>query len=917
MRPAMICTKQRRNVSDSGLAVFTALIVLLFVAGCGGGGGGGSPAPAQPPADQGTNPPGPGPARPPTDPNDKGDFLVSILDSAHYADLIQSLREDDFENEVETFLNSTFALPTQDIRVFLRECGGPNAFYTPAESSITMCYELLFDMLLALDNVDRMALAFDFVFYHELAHALVDQLDLIFPGKGEDAADSIATYILVEIDDHAVGAIWGGVWLQMRDGGPWFDEHSSGEQRLNRLACYALGGDPGILNDPDVAVNVPGLVAGTESCVEQYQNQKRYAEWALGNYLKTVTPDGSQPPPDAGTGKPEDLGDFAVVIQDSTAYPNLPDVLRELGTAPELSTILNETFSLPERDINVAFLDCGSANAFYDATTSAVGICYELLADIASLYPDTDKFTATLVFVLYHELGHAFIDQLNLIFPGSGEDAADSLATFFLVEIENAAHAAIWGGYYLYKTQSNIDWFSEHSGGLQRINNLTCYALGGDPVGILNNPELSALLPLLLPGTESCVEQYQWQKRYALATIAPYIKPPSPDSEPPPQEPIGAPEISNLSIADNDLVSGTITISADLTDTSALASSIIYVDGEKIVEFSAVDLSKLSHIVDTRVFVDGVHSLTVEARNEFGNSATATVTFSIDNTAPTVIFDLTASGVSVGDNELVKGSLVITGDAVDPSSIKSIELFVDGMLRASSSGPNFEFAFNSTADADGPHEFTLRATDMANNVAERTITPIVDNNAPDISVLQPSAGSTVGGKLTLKAQVADSTSTVAHLTVLFDGIERENMGTLPDVTAEIDLTGLSGTKAVSIEAVDEAGNRAFVEFHINIDNDAPNINLNGITEGQVVSGTLTLSASASDPSGIISATFTLNNQIVRQFPAGSDFLNMAFDIDTSTLSDGPATLRLLVQDAQGSSNTLTRRFTIDNSNGGL
>jgi hypothetical protein len=150
-------------------------------------------------------------------------------------------------------LNQTIDLP-QDIPVTFQECGQANAFYSPTDKQITICFELadLFTYSFAPELLPKDALSFDqkfsqalkgagnaadkaildahdhkfgmkrvaeeakrprtkdmkaarqkirdslvFVFYHEAGHCLANVLALPITGKEEDAVDQLAARITI------------------------------------------------------------------------------------------------------------------------------------------------------------------------------------------------------------------------------------------------------------------------------------------------------------------------------------------------------------------------------------------------------------------------------------------------------------------------------------------------------------------------------------------------------------------------------------------------------------------------------------------------------------------------------------------------------------------------------------------------
>ena len=204
---------------------------------------------------------------------DEGDFYVTYYENPNSIydtsakEWIQS--EEYFEYQIN-FLNSFFRLP-HDVEIVLAECNEVNAFYDYTTKQITVCYEFLdsvftdfatywyeegfevTDEQLSIANLDVV----DFVFYHELGHALVDIFQLPITGLEENVVDQFAAYFML-IYTEDVGD-YEGIFGQdiMYNVGTWFfiqanlgyehvywDVHNLDIQRFYNLSCYAYGKDP-------------------------------------------------------------------------------------------------------------------------------------------------------------------------------------------------------------------------------------------------------------------------------------------------------------------------------------------------------------------------------------------------------------------------------------------------------------------------------------------------------------------------------------------------------------------------------------------------------------------------------------------------------------------------------------------------
>ncbi len=192
---------------------------------------------------------------------DRGDFRVvyEAVRDPGYAQWQRELREEGFLEGFAADLNRTLALPA-NVSLAFAECGSPDAWYDPQARRIRVCFELLdsFSTIFA-DEVDEAEVeeavsgATYFTLYHEVGHALIHVLDLPVTGREEDAADQLATFVLLDGTEEGEAAALDGAQSFLlefeREGGaleesPLWGEHSLDPQRFYNVLCWVYGHDP-------------------------------------------------------------------------------------------------------------------------------------------------------------------------------------------------------------------------------------------------------------------------------------------------------------------------------------------------------------------------------------------------------------------------------------------------------------------------------------------------------------------------------------------------------------------------------------------------------------------------------------------------------------------------------------------------
>ena len=193
-----------------------------------------------------------------------------------------------FEPILERFTQTLEALPLapqQKITVEIRSCRQASAFYMPSERLIVMCPGLL-DTLTRRFGESQGQETFHFVMLHELAHALIDQLNLPILGNEEDAADAMATVLLLEQANSPIGAILAGIdfYEQYQQGfiTPWAGVHAIGPQRMFNLVCWASGGQPNLLENRLIRRLHSEMQAFNRNCSQEYSQQEQAVKTLLG-----------------------------------------------------------------------------------------------------------------------------------------------------------------------------------------------------------------------------------------------------------------------------------------------------------------------------------------------------------------------------------------------------------------------------------------------------------------------------------------------------------------------------------------------------------------------------------------------------------------------------------------------------------
>lgn len=215
-----------------------------------------------------------------------------------------------------------------------------------------------------------------FTLYHEVAHLLIDKLGLPILGKEEDAADNIATWMMLEqktpdanqaLEDAVDGWVLTG--LSYGDyfvGDDYVSGYSPDRHRAMQIACLMVGADGAAFRRMARAYDIPE--DRQETCFYDYELMDRTLDGLLAS---------------KGSGTRVD-----VTYHDGGTRLRLAErVFRGSGIFDRVAEEVRNGYRLNGR-VKFTAKRCGESNAFYDTATSEVIFCYELMEEFMQLYVD-------------------------------------------------------------------------------------------------------------------------------------------------------------------------------------------------------------------------------------------------------------------------------------------------------------------------------------------------------------------------------------------------------------------------------------------------------------------------------------------------------------------------------------------------
>jgi len=185
--------------------------------------------------------------------------------------------------------------------------------------------------------------------------------------------------------------------------------------------------------------------------------------------------------------------------------------------------------SLPE-PVPVVFEECGGdENAYWLGVEKRVKVCYDLvrvLAKSARKYaPEGGNdlvraFRASLVFVMFHEIGHAYVDLAELPVTGSEEDTVDQFAAFVMEGAgpTTQGSVAVGSAVFFSDLRGTGGAWRKHAPSQQRVTNALCLAWGSNYKAVTKHVTKIALLVDNIDGMEeflgTCDREWQSVRRF-------------------------------------------------------------------------------------------------------------------------------------------------------------------------------------------------------------------------------------------------------------------------------------------------------------------------------------------------------------------------------------------------------------------
>jgi len=182
-----------------------------------------------------------------------------------------------------------------------------------------------------------------------------------------------------------------------------------------------------------------------------------------------------------------------------------------------------------------------------------------------------------------------------------------------------------------------------------------------------------------------------------------------------------------------------------------------------------------------------------------------------------------------------------------------------------------------------------------------------DTTGPTVTITAPTAGKTESGSVTVSATVTDSVG-VTSVQFLLDGANVGGLLTASPYNYLWDTTkSTSGTHTLKATAKDVNGNvgtsaSVSVTVQNSTDTTPPTVSITSPANGAAVTGTITVSANASDNVAVASVQFRVDGANVGTADTSAPY---SYALNTATLTNGSHSLTAVAKDTAGNTATST------------
>lgn len=280
----------------------------------------------------------------------------------------------------------------------------------------------------------------------------------------------------------------------------------------------------------------------------------------------------------------------------------------------------------------------------------------------------------------------------------------------------------------------------------------------------------------------------------------------------------------------------------------------------------------------------------------------------LDTEAPII------TSLSWTDGQIVSGLVELSAEVVDIVGLQSVTLSIPTMGTLWADNPaEPHFWVDTTELTDGIHTVTITAVNWAGGTTAVTQAIAVSNEALTISNMRPAQGEIIRGFYRFSAEVNDPVG-IESVRLITNIRQYPNEGKLYYPWVDINTKDTyrfaqDGTYTFTVEATSWTGYEVVSETQFIVDNTKPNVTIDGVNDGEEISGLIELTVHADDLNGIASIEVYLGGTLIAD---SQDQSNLNVILNTSLYPNKTYSLSAVATDMAGNQGLLNYSITIAN-----
>ena len=376
-----------------------------------------------------------------------------------------------------------------------------------------------------------------------------------------------------------------------------------------------------------------------------------------------------------------------------------------------------------------------------------------------------------------------------------------------------------------------------------------------------------------------------------------------------------APEVTVLVPAPEDVVNGETRIVFNVKD-NGKTEKAEYVAKNNVALPNSSYISVMTGTKDCPIAQDMKYKFTDKSGN---STEMAEWAFVVDAES-----DLPVAEIHVpSDNEIIQNDFVISGVVIDDDGESKIFYKIDNgsYIALDGYGSSYSIPVPLTSMTDNEHTVTVYAEDIHGVRSKEVVRPFrISLEEPKGAVELPKIETTVNGSVIVSGWASDKNGISKVQISVDNGVTFNEVAGTEKWSYEFDTRIIKdGTHAVFIKVWDGYEVQGIYSSLINIDNTAPEINLELPLDGSKTTKMLFFSGQTTDNIGLKSLKAKISNLELKQKAVPPSLAEMSFvpeeiitkSFDLSGLADGFYNIELIGEDAGGNVTRVSRNIELN------